>query len=277
LKTDLFVAANQRGDGGAALEAARLGRLYDFELIKGRNIPRGTIYGVDTVTGTITSGLAAGGSGSQACTINSYEVQPGEFVVVDGNNQPTYATAATASTNTTAVTLNEANKYATLSSAGVTVYKNCDVNGAYDVGWHKEVVVDGWTNAPQVGQFIAFGTGANRRTYTIVESYLSGSGEQSLLLDRPLEVALTNNQLAFPGPVGDFNFAFNRNAIALVTRPLAVPPAGAGVITQLASYRDMVLRMQMSYDSVKQATRFNVDVLFGVKQLDSNLGVVMLG
>jgi hypothetical protein len=110
-----------------------------------------------------------------------------------------------------------------------------------------------------------------------VESYLSGSGEQSLLLDRPLEVALTNNQLAFPGPVGDFNFAFNRNAIALVTRPLAVPPAGAGVITQLASYRDMVLRMQMSYDSVKQATRFNVDVLFGVKQLDSNLGVVMLG
>lgn len=277
LKTDLFVAANQRGDGGAALEAARLGRLYDFELIKGRNIPRGTIYGVDTVAGTITSALAAGGSGSQACTITGYEVQVGEFVVVAGNDQPTYATAATVSTDTTAVTLNEANKNATLSSAVVTVFKSIDVNGAYDVGWHKEVVVDGWTNAPQVGQFIAFGTGSNRRTYTILESYLSASGEQSLLLDRPLEVALTNNQLAFPGPVGDFNFAFNRNGIALVTRPLAVPPSGAGVLTQVVSYRDLVLRMQMAYDSVKQATRFNVDVLFGVKQLDSNLGVVMLG
>ena len=277
LKTGLFVAAEQRGDGGRALESARLGQLYGFNTFRAKNIPVGTTSGVDTVAGTITNALAAGGSGAQACTINSYEVQPGEFAVVAGNQQPTFVTAATASTNTTSITLNEANKYATDASAVVTVYKNIDVNGAYAVGWHKEVVLDGWTNAPQVGQLIAFGTSTNRRTYTIIESYLSGSGEQSVLLDRPLEVALTNNQLAFPGPVGDFNWVMNRNALALVTRPLANPPQGSGVMSVVRSYNDMVLRLQLAYDPLKQATRFNVDLLYGIALLDEQLGLILLG
>lgn len=277
LKTDLFVAANQRGDNGTALEMARLGRLYDFDVVRGRNVPRTTSAGVDTVAGTITNAAAAGTTGSQACTVTGYEVQVGEFVNVAGNDQPTYATAATVSTNTTAVTLNEALKYATAASAVLTVYKNIDVKGAYAVDYHKEVVVDGWTNAPVAGQLIAFGTGASRRTYTIIESYLSASGEQSLLLDRPLEVALTDNQLAFPGPIGEYNIAFHRNFLSLISRPLADPPSGAGVVSMRGNFNNLSLRLQMQYDGLAQATRFNVDVLFGIKTLDDQLGVMMLG
>lgn len=277
LKTDLFVAANQRGDNGTALEMARLGRLYDFDVVRGRNVPRTTASGVDTVAGTITNAASAGTTGSQACTVTGYEVQVGEFVNVAGNDQPTYATAATVSTNTTAVTLNEALKYATSALAVLTVYKSIDVKGAFAADYHKEIVVDGWTNAPVAGQLIAFGTGGNRRTYTIIESYLSAAGEQSILLDRPLEVALTDNQLAFPGPIGEFNMAFHRNFLALITRPLADPPAGAGVVSMRGTANGLSLRLQMQYDSLAQATRFNVDVLFGIKTLDEQLGVMMLG
>lgn len=278
LKTNLFVAAEQRGDGGAALESARLGRLYNFANFRARNIPSlSSKVGPDDVTGTITNALAAGGSGSQACTITGYEVQPGEFAVVTGNDQPTFVTAATASTNTTAITLNEANKYATAASAPVTVYTAMDVKGAYAVGWYGEIVIDGWTVAPQTGQLIAFGTGANRRTYTIIESRLTGSGEQSITVDRPLEVALTDNQLAFPGPVGDYNLVMHRNALALVTRPLALPPSGSGVRSAIAAYNDMVMRVQMQYDITAGATKFVVDLLFGVALLDQELGVILLG
>ena len=50
----------------------------------------------------------------------------GEFAVVAGNDQPTYITAATTGSGaTTAITLNEVNKYATAASAPLTVYKAC--------------------------------------------------------------------------------------------------------------------------------------------------------
>lgn len=59
-----------------------------------------------------------GASGSQAVGITGYEAQAGEYAVVAGNDQPTYVTAATvAAGDTMAVTLHEANKFATEAGA----------------------------------------------------------------------------------------------------------------------------------------------------------------
>ena len=131
---------------------------------------------------------AANGSGSQAVTITGYNVNVGEFAVVAGNDQPTYVTARTLNmADTTAVTLNEANKYATLAAAVITVYKKADVVGAHDVGHSTYVRVEGHTasKGPQVGQLIAFGTGASRRVYTVIEKVAVSTTVSDLLLDRP--------------------------------------------------------------------------------------------
>jgi len=276
LKTDIFVKANERGDSGNALESARLGRILGFDTYMAQNVPSISTGG-DTHAGTVTNALAAGSGGSQATTITAYNVNVGEYAVVAGNDQPTHVTARTLNAaNTDAITLNEANKYATGAAAAVTIFKKADVKGAYGVGWTKEVVVDGWgaLKAPQVGQMISFGTGGSRHTYTIIESFLSAAGEQSLLLDRPLEIALADNDLAFPGPYGSFNLAFQRDAIAMVNRPLALP---SGVPSYVASYKDLSLRVVIQYDSKAQGHRVNVDLLTGYALLNDNLGCLLLG
>jgi hypothetical protein len=280
LKTDLFIAANQRGDGGNALENATLGRILGFNTFMDVNVPAITTTNADIATGTITNALAAGGSGSQAATITGYNVNVGEYATVAGNDQPTHVTARTLNmADTTAITLNEANKYATGALAVVTVYKKCDVKGAYAAGYSKEIVVDGWTasKAPQVGQLISFGTGGSRHTYTIIESFLSAAGEQSILLDRPLDAALADNDLAFPGPAGAFNLAFHRDALALVSRPLARPNSQFGVMAGVASHNDVAMRVTMQYDSSVQGTRVTMDTLCGYAVLDTNLACVYLG
>lgn len=276
LKTDLFVAANQRGDGGSALENAILGRIEGFQTVLGQNANYVAPGSGDVATGTVTNALDANSGGSQVCSVVGYAANIGEYAVVAGNDQPTYLTAATVTTDTTAVTMNEVNKYATSAGAAITIYKACSVNGAYAVGHSKEVLVDGWTNAPQVGQLIAFGTGASRVVYTVIESALSSAGVQALLLDRPLVNALADNDLAFPGPAGSLNLAFRPDAIAMVSRPLALPPADL-VRASVASWDGFGIRVVMQYDSSVGGTRVNLDVLAGVAVLDTLQCVPLLG
>lgn len=280
LKTDMFLKANERGDGGTALENAELGRILGFATYMDQNVNSLLASTVVTqvATGTITSALAAGGSGSQACTLTGYEAVVGEFATVYGNDQPTYLTAKTSGAgDTTAVTMNEVNKNATLATAVLTVYKSADVKGDYAAAYSEAIVVDGWTVAPQTGQLVAFGAGGNRRTYTIIESWLSASGEQSLILDRPLEILLADNDVFFPGPSGVLNLAFHRDSLALVTRPLAVPSGTLGVMSHVGAYNNIAMRVTMQYDIQEGGTVVNLDILAGVAVLDQNLGVVLLG
>jgi hypothetical protein len=234
-----------------------------------------------TVEGAIdhTDGYAAGVASELVVEgFTGVAVTAGEFVVVAGNDQPTYAAAATvAAGNTTGITLSEALKYAVADAAAVTVYSKCAVKGDYAAAYAEAVVVDGWTKAPQVGQMVAFGTGSSRHTYTVIESWLSATGEQSLILDRPLDRALSNDDAAFPGPAGAMNMAFHRNALALVSRPLAVPNNAMGVMSHVGVYNDIAMRVSMQYDIQEGGTVVNLDILAGVAVLDENLCVVLLG
>jgi len=156
LKNELFIAADQRGDGGTALENARLGRILGFDTWMDQNVNDIAEGTSDVATGTVTNAAAIGATGSQAVTITGYEAQAGEYAVVEGNDQPTYVTAATtAAGDTTAVTLHEANKFAT--------------------------------------------------------------------------------------EAGAMNVAFHRDALALVTRPLALPNQSMGVMAAVAAYNDVAI------------------------------------
>lgn len=277
LKTDMFLKANERGDGGSALETATLGQLLGFNTYMDQNV--NSISSADTATGTVTASAAAGaGSGSQAVTLTGYNAVVGEYATVAGNDQPTYITARTVSmADTTAVTLNEATKYATAAGAVLTVYKSCAVNGTYGANYSMGIDVDGWTAAPQVGQLIAFGTGGSRKVYTVIESELKSAGVQTIYLDRPLENALADNDAAFPGPTGSFNWAMHRDALALVSRPLRLPSERMGVMAANAVYNSVSMRVTMQYDIDAGGTTCNLDLLAGVAVLDSRLAVPVLG
>ena len=127
---------------------------------------------------------------------------------------------------------------------------------------------------------VAFGTGAGRRTYTVIESYRSRRtppATQTIFVDRPLDLAVADGDKCYPGPAGALNMAFHRNAIALVTRPLAIPNNAMGVLAHVGVYNDIAMRVSMQYSIKDGGTVVNLDILAGVAILDTNLCVVLQG
>jgi hypothetical protein len=99
----------------------------------------------------------------------------------------------------------------------------------------------------------------------------------SLTLNRGLETALSNDDPLFPGPNGSYGFAFHKNAIAFVNRPLAPVAPGSGALSYTAIYNGVAMRVTIAYDSTYQGHRVTVDMLCGVKTLDTRLGALLYG
>ncbi|MCK9570348.1 hypothetical protein M0R72_15485 [Candidatus Pacearchaeota archaeon] len=276
LATDLFLKANERGDGGFALTEAALGRVLGFDTYMDQNQPEIT-SGADTLTGAVNGAVAAGVDTVVAAAAITGAVN-GDFVTIAGDAQPRYI-KTTADTIT--LVLDGALKYAVANADAIVVYQHCDADGAHAAGYSKGITLDGYTatKVPQVGQLLAFGeTASTRHTYTIIEAYENPSNASQTIvwLDRPLEKAIVDNENAFPGPYGSFNLAFHRDALALVTRPLALPRAG-GVQSAVANYNDVAMRVTMQYDITTQGTIVTMDLLAGIAVLDTDLGCVILG
>jgi hypothetical protein len=281
LKTDLFTKANERGDGGTALEEAALGRLFGFDFWMDQNTPSTRAVNADLTAG-VTDGADAAGTTLIDITLLGENAVGGEWVTVAGEDQPHWIVAFTnAGGDIDDVTLDSGLKVATASGAVVNYYKPAAVDNAagYPAGENKPIQVDGFTagKPPQVGQLLAIGTGASRRVYTIIESEVVSATEQSVLLDRPLELGVSDDDPVFPGPGGDYNFGFHREALALVNRPLALPAQDLGVRSQVGVHNDISMRVTMQYDVASEGTRVKLDLLCGVTPLDTDLGVVMLG
>jgi len=272
LKTDLFIKANERGDGGTALESAILGRILGFDTYMDQNV-NCILSGSDTDSDPVTEPYAAGTPGATQFASVLAPAQ-GEFVNIAGNDQPTWATG----TNAAWFTLNEALKYATEDNAVATRWVKCVTAAAYAAGYSEGIaltVTEG--KAPQVGQLLAFGnTPSTRHTYTVIES--EGSGTScTVYLDRPLVAAVGNGADAYPGPYGAMNLAFHPDALALVTRPLALPNQQAGVMVGHANYNGLTMRVLAQYDINAGGLIVNCDMLAGVAVLNGSLLVPMLG
>lgn len=279
LKTELFLAANTKGDDGTALAEASLGRVLGFDVWMDQNVSNPAAASSETAAG-VTDADEPVGETSIDLTITGYEMNVGEYITIAGNDQPDYITAATVGAgNTTDVTIASGQVNATASGAVVVAYKALDVDGAFAVGYSKGITVDGYAanTGPVIGQFLAFGTGASRRVYTVIEVTNTTTTTATVWLDRPLEVTLANNDLGFPGPGGGYNLAFHREALALVSRPLALPAADMGVRAQVGVHNDISMRVTMQYDITQQGTVVTLDLLAGVAVLDTNLACVMLG
>lgn len=277
LKTDLFISAERVGDGGRALREASLGRKFGFNTFMDLNVPSAINSSPTTTT---TSGNSAAGAATVAITA---AVGVGRYVTVAGDLTPLRST-----TNDTTLTPTRPIREATSSGAVVTKYDQGKVDDGsnYDSGEVGKIHVDdgGFTAfAPRVGQLVAFNDGdeatgtVRSPEYMITQVVNTAGDDYDLTLDRPLETALNNDDVINYGPDGDYNFAFHRNALALVNRPLAQPITGAGALSAVANYNNMSIRVVIQYDGNLQGHRVTLDSLFGVAKLDTNLGMVLLG
>jgi N4-gp56 family major capsid protein len=276
LKTELFISAEKRGDGGTALEEARLGRVLGFDTYMDQNVNYRALSGGDTLTLNHTAGASAGDTGNKACTASS-AATVGAFVWFTGEGQPHEVKAITGTL--TGITLVDEYKYDVSANAVGYAWEPAVVGATYAAKYDKGITLNTIASAllPLVGQLLAFGTdaGGDRKIYTIIEVDSVSATSVIVWLDRPLEVGVTAADLAFPGPQGSMCFAFHRDALALVSRPLALPASALGVQAAVGSYNNLAMRVAMQYNISSQGTVVTLDMLCGVKTLDTNLGCVL--
>jgi hypothetical protein len=276
LKTELFIAANQRGDGGTALEEAKLGRVLGFDTFMDQNVNYAALANADTLTLNHATGAAAGATGNIAITAAS-AATVGAYVWFTGEGQPHEVKAVTGTM--TGMTLNDPYKYAVSANAVGYAFEPAVVDTTRAAGYDKGITLNTIASGKQpiVGQVLAFGTtnGSDRHEYTIIEVDAVSATSVIVWLDRPLTAGITDADLAFPGPHGSMCFAFHRDALALVSRPLALPASTLGVQAAVGSYNDLAMRVAMQYDISSQGTIVTLDMLCGVAVLDVNLGCAL--
>jgi len=279
LNTELFTAANQRGDGGTALEEARLGRVLGFNTYMDQNASDVAIGSTDYQSGTVTAAQASGnGSANFEVTFTTYEAEAGQYCWIAGEGHAmTLNSVATGNSTTEGITVTPNFVHGCDANAVIRIFGTANCQGAYTSGYDKAITVDGYTKAPQAGQIVSFGTGSSRHTYTIVQTYVNSSNASAydVWLDRPISANLADNAVCFMGPSGGHNLAFHPHAIALVSRPLALPAGSLGVQAGVAAYNDLAMRATMQYDISYQGTRVTLDLLAGVKVLNTSLGCIL--
>jgi len=283
LKMELFTSAEKVGDEGTALREASLGRRLGFNIYMCQGAPS-TINAAYTVgTDHVSSGAAGsttvvldGGSGS------SYAI--GQYITFDTVNDLAPYRITNIATDT--LTINRPLRYTLDGSTDVNRYTMGAVDLAghtgtttYPAGYDKWIKVDG-AGVPQTGQLVSFNDSSpnvNRAgEYCMIRVKTVGGGTY-IMLDRPLDVALEDNDTVGYGPNGDYNFAFTKNALALVTRPLAPPKEGTGAISSTVDFNGLTIRVTITYDGRGQGQLVTLDLLCGVKVLDTDLGCVLLG
>lgn len=280
LGADLFVSAEKRGDAGTALRSASLGTVYGFDAYMDQNVAHVNFAGADTSIGVVDTGGSevAGYAGAIDTTVTDTDVIDGAYVVIEGDGEA-YRVASSTDSSGAQITIVGGLQHAIAAGADVTVYKVAAAGATYASGWAKDILIDTHTSGKnlQAGQWVTFGTGNNSHTYTVLYAAATSATSTTVLLDRPLDASVAENDVVYPGPAGSKNLAFTRDAIALVNRPLEAVPAQTGARSFTASYNGISLRVTMAYDPYAQGLVVTLDLLCGVAILDERQAVVLYG
>lgn len=272
LRPEWFTSADKVGDNGTALRTASLGNKLGFDFFKDLNMAN---VAVGNTIRTFQINNAAGyNAGETALTVDTGtgEITVGTWVQIDGI--PYQVSARTGTAPTTAITLSYGLRRSVADNAPVVVYTPGAVNNmaGYAVGYSKEIVVDGFTVAPRVGQLVSFGTDTSTR-YAIIQV----NGTTGITLDRALEAAIVDDATVNIGPAGAYNLCIHPDAITLAIRGLEPVRSGAGALSSTIQDGRMSMRATISYDADYQRHMWTLDFLAGIQVLDRNLGAVLLG
>ncbi|MBF84038.1 MAG: hypothetical protein CL489_06120 [Acidobacteria bacterium] len=275
LQDDRFINSDYNGMGGTAVREAYLGRTLGFDMFRSPNLPMAENCPQQSPT-TVDGAAAAGATTIDVATGTAPAVN--SYIEIAGEGSPNLVTGVSTDT----LTLKRPLRNAVADGAAVKIFSQGAVNNAaghdagdnfdakangYAANWAEDIAVDG--NVPAVGQIISFAS--HDAEYVVVN--LEGS---NILLDRPLEAAIDDNDTV--ALAGDFelNFAFNPKAIGIISRPLAVEMEGTGVRSAIAEGYGFGVRVDIGFDGTKQAQRVTISSLLGLKQLDEERGVPLL-
>lgn len=281
LAIDAFVAADKIGDEGSALREGSLGRKYGILNWMSQNTPNVPEGGALVLSDLMVDNTGGYPAGTTTLTIDGRvagtAIQAGSWVRIAGDGHPQRVLSSVGAGTPTSITISPGLFNAVADDAGIDEYipGQIDNIGGYALNFSKEMTVDGFGVAAAAGQLISIAGGAPtgaEPTYGL----LSTPTTTGILLGRPLDGSVADDDFVAPGPAGSYNFAFHRQALALVTRPLAAPAAGTGALSFVASYNGLSMRVTMTYDGSKQGHLVTCDLLCGVKVLDQRLGAVML-
>ena len=278
LKRGIFNQAQQSGSS-ATLRKGQLGEAFGFSnwscqnmasIAAGNTVVTGAINNASGYSATTTSITVDGITG--ALPVNSW------FTVAGDMTPQRIVSVTNTLGNTTGITFWPGLRYDVVDNAVITNYTPGAVNAGsgYAVGYAKEITIDGFTVAPRVGQMISFGTStSNDQSVNPYYTVIQVNGLTGITLDRPLDVALADNTAVNIGPAGNYNLAFNRNAISFVIRPLALPQSN--VRAAVINVNGLSMRVVITYNGESQAHLVTLDFLCGVKVLDTLQGAVLLG
>jgi hypothetical protein len=283
LQTSTFHEADKVGDEGTAMREASLGRKFQFNTFMCQNAPDPVGNPINASTPLVdnAAGYAVGATLIHVDTAGS-ALKVGHYFTRGGVVHHITA-LGTLSTEDIDVTFTPGLRTAVADDEELVVGGEGLVNntGGYAAGYSKELVVDGITGRIPVGSMMSFATTGTPNvllagTYSVIEESESGGNTIGLTLNKPLETAVAeDDEIHFAPPV-KHNFAFHRNALALVSRPLAPAPAGLA-LSSVASANGVGVRVTITYDGVKQGVLVTVDLLCGIKQLEVNLGALLIG
>ncbi len=282
-----FTTADKIGDDGSTLRSGSMGRRFGFDIVMSQTMPSIPDPGSSAVDITyLINGAHAAGSTTLVVKTGSSTRTLGTILRIAGDDTPQLLVSSSGATN---MVISPGLKSAVVDNAIVTMYKFGQVDqslttvewGAtgYPAGTNIDIITDTYPVAPVLGQMIvadAATTLAGANKYGLIDAPSSPSITLNTF-NRSLAAALADNAKLFPGPHGEYNFAFHKNAISFVSRPLAMPREGLGARSAIADANGVGVRVTMSYNGTSQGTLVTIDILCGVKKLDSDLGVVVLG
>lgn len=275
LKDEGFTSAEKVGDGGMAFRTANIGHKLGFDHFMGQNAPSiGAVTGSTAGAINESAGYAVGTTTLVVDGFTGTAVVANQYISIAGSCYRVVSASLTSSNTTGIVIASPGLRRAVANDAVVTPITKGTVNfsAGYAAGYAGKITVSGPAIFFQEGQTVVIGTSTSSDPYTVVQA---DSANNTILLDRPLDAAVANSANIHPSGEGEYNFAFHRNAMALVVRPLA--PAPVGVRSAVISHNGLSMRATITYNPTKQGLQVTLDMLFGIKVLDTNLGCVLIG
>lgn len=125
LSIDSFVEADKRGDGGIAIEEARMGRLMAMEHYMDQNVDTTTFTSGTQTTAVVNGAVAAGATSIvyDGGAVASGTMKAGDILTIGGYGNVVVAALSTASTGAGTVTIKEPVKNGGIADdAAITVY-----------------------------------------------------------------------------------------------------------------------------------------------------------
>ena len=270
-----FTNAEKIGDEGTNVREGSLGKLFGTNWLMAQNAPS-----IAATGSTLTSALTANeplGETSLAVTAFTTEwaLYVGGWLTVAGDMTPQKIISATDGTEI--VVISPGLRTACVDTAVVTAYLPGLLTEAHAAGRTLPLAFDGLTVAPQKGQLLSIATAASPEAWNINSmAALAGPTTTAALTDIPVANAAAEEAVVGLGPAGNYSLCLHPNAIAFVNRPLAAPLSGAGAVSYVANYNNLSMRVVITYDGSAQGHRVTIDMLAGIKVLNTSLGIPLL-